>query len=71
MWQFSDKGVIERINSFVDLEDFTQCYLEYCGADTLLLTRTTEFGETQEFHDMPSLLVNLEGDDFKIFEKTA
>lgn len=57
--------------SFVDLEDFTQCYLEYCGADTLLLTRTTEFGETQEFHDMPSLLVNLEGDDFKIIEKTV
>lgn len=59
------------IISYVDLEDFTQCYLEYCGADTLLLTRATEFGETQEFCDMSSLLVNLEGDNFKIIEKTA
>lgn len=63
----------DYIVSYVDLNDYTQCYLEYCGADTVLLTKETEFGEMSEFHNMSSLLFDIENeksaDNFKLIEK--
>lgn len=49
--------------TYVDLEDFTQCYISYEGAETVLHTRATVFGEIQEYAHMPSLLVELDQDE--------
>lgn len=49
--------------TYVDLEDYTQCYISYAGAETVLLTRATDFGDIEEYVYMPTLLVELDQDE--------